>query len=169
RLPATLAGSSIAVQLEPARRCEPGSTSDFSIDARDCATPHSAAGAADSPPVVPGYELLEELGRGGMGVGYKARQLGLNRLVALKMILAGELASPEQRLRFRLEAEMAARVQHPNVVQVHEVGEYRGRPYLAMELVEGGSLARHLAGKPVPPREAAALAEVLARAVHVAH
>src|SRR5439155_11929602 len=112
---------------------------------------------------------LEELGRGGMGVVYKARQLVLNRLVALKMILAGELASPEQRLRFRLEAEMAARVRAPKVVQVYEVGEHQGRPFLAMELVEGGNLARRLAGRPLPPWEAAALVEVLARAVHTAH
>src|SRR5262245_38421532 len=120
-------------------------------------------------PSVPGYEVLGELGRGGMGVVYTARQVGLNRLVALKMIRDGELASPEQRLRFRMEAEMAARVRHPNVVQVHEVGEYQGRAYLAMELVEGGSLDQLLAGGPLPAHEAAAMAETLARAVHAAH
>jgi WD40 repeat protein len=122
-----------------------------------------------APEQVGDYDTLEEVGRGGMGVVYKAWHRGLHRLAALKMVLAGEFASPTQELRFRLEAELAARVQHPNIVHVYEVGIYRGRPFLAMEWVEGGSLADRLDGKPWPPDEAASLVETLARAVHLAH
>jgi WD40 repeat protein len=104
-----------------------------------------------------------------MGVVCKARQLGLNRLVALKMILHGGHAGPEEHARFRVEAEAAARLQHPNIVAVFEVGHSGASPFLAMEFVEGGSLAQRLAGKPLPAREAAWLVEVLARAVHHAH
>jgi WD40 repeat protein len=122
-----------------------------------------------APKQVGDYDILAEVGRGGMGVVYKARHRSLNRLVALKMVLAGEFASPAQELRFRLEAELAARVRHPNIVQVYEIGSYEGRPFLALEWVEGGSLASRLDGKPWPPREAAALIETLAGAIHVAH
>ena len=122
-----------------------------------------------APRQVGDYDILTEVGRGGMGVVYKARHRGLNRLAALKMVLAGEFASPTQELRFRLEAELAARVQHPNIVQVYEIGSYDGRPFLALEWVEGGSLANRLDGKPWPPGEAAALIETLARAIDVAH
>src|SRR5262249_42398611 len=115
------------------------------------------------------YEVLAEVGRGGMGVVYKARHRGLRRLVALKMMLSGLFGSPKERLRFRLEAGLAARVQHPNIVQVYEVGTHEGRPFLALEWVEGGSLADRLDGKPWPPGEAASLIETLARAIHVAH
>jgi WD40 repeat protein len=115
------------------------------------------------------YEILGEIGRGGMGVVYKARQAGLNRLVALKMILAGGHAGPEQVGRFRAEAEAVARLQHPNIVQIYEVGEHAELPYLVLEYVAGGSLAERLDGTPWPPREAAALVETLARAVHAAH
>jgi WD40 repeat protein len=123
----------------------------------------------ETPKQVGDYNILGEIGRGGMGVVYKARHRSLNRLVALKMVLAGEFASSSQELRFRLEAELAARVQHPNIVQVYEIGSYEGRPFLALEWVEGGSLASRLHGKPWPPHEAAALIETLARAIHVAH
>jgi WD40 repeat protein/serine/threonine protein kinase len=122
-----------------------------------------------APKQVGDYEILAEVGRGGMGVVYKARHRSLHRLAALKMVLAGEFASPTQELRFRLEAELAARVQHPNIVQVYEIGSYEGRPFLALEWVEGGSLASRLDGKPWPPGEAASLIETLARAIHVAH
>ncbi|MFL5340809.1 MAG: protein kinase domain-containing protein, partial [Gemmataceae bacterium] len=122
-----------------------------------------------APRQVGDYDILSEVGRGGMGVVYQARHRGLLRLAALKMVLAGEFASPTQQLRLRLEAELAARVQHPNIVQVHEIGSYEGRPFLALEWVEGGSLANRLNGKPWQPREAAALIETLAGAVHVAH
>ena len=124
----------------------------------------------ETPPNQVGdYDVLGEVGRGGMGVVYKARHRRLNRLVALKMVLAGEFASSSQELRFRLEAELAARVQHPNIVQVYEIGSYEGRPFLALEWVEGGSLATRLNGTPWPPVEAASLVETLASAVHVAH
>lgn len=127
-------------------------------------------GMDDGPGVVvPGYEILGELGHGGMGVVYKARQTRLNRCVALKMILAGEHASVEERARFLKEAEAAARVVHPNVVQIHDVGDQNGRPFLAMELVPGQSLADYLAGQPLPAHEAAELIRVIADAVHAAH
>jgi serine/threonine protein kinase/predicted Zn-dependent protease len=118
---------------------------------------------------VPGYEILGELGRGGMGVVYKAMHLPLKRVVALKMILAGAHAGPDQLARFQTEAEAAARLQHPNIVQIYEVGEHQGRPYFSLEFVEGGSLAGRLRGQPQPGVEAARLVEALARAVHYAH
>jgi WD40 repeat protein len=124
--------------------------------------PHAA-------PAVPGYEILGELGRGGMGVVYRARQVGLNRLVALKVLLGGGHASPEEQVRFHTEAEAIARLRHPNIVQVYETGAHEGAQYFALEYVEGGSLADHLRGRPLPPRTAAGLIEVLARAVHAAH
>jgi WD40 repeat protein/tRNA A-37 threonylcarbamoyl transferase component Bud32 len=120
-------------------------------------------------PAIPGYEILGELGRGGMGVVYKARQVKLNRTVAVKMILAGPFTGPEDLTRFRTEAEAAARLQHPNIVQVHEVGEQDGRPYVVLEYVDGGGLAARLGGTPLPAREAAELVETLARAMHYAH
>jgi serine/threonine-protein kinase len=120
-------------------------------------------------PAVPGYQIVAELGRGGMGVVYQARQCSLKRLVALKMILAGLHADPRARLRFRREAEAVARLQHPNIVQIYEVGEYDGRPFLSLECLEGGSLLRKVAGTAQPEREAARLVETLARAVHYTH
>ena len=115
-----------------------------------------------------GYEILGEMGRGGMGIVYKARQPGLNRLVALKMILSGELAGPEELDRFRTEAEAVAHVQHPNIVQVFEVGEKNGLPFLSLELV-GDSLAKTIGSTPQPPKEAARIVQALAQAMHHAH
>jgi tRNA A-37 threonylcarbamoyl transferase component Bud32 len=119
--------------------------------------------------VVPGYEVLEELGRGGMGVVYKARQTKLDRTVALKMILAGAHATSEDLLRFRSEAEAIARLQHPNIVQISEVGEHEGMPFFSLEYCPGGSLERKLTGTPLPAGQAAALVEQLARGTHAAH
>jgi tetratricopeptide (TPR) repeat protein len=137
-------------------------------------SPHTLAAPAGSASRAGGrafgdYELLRELGRGGMGVVYQAWQTSLSRMVALKMILAGAHAGPEELARFRAEAEAVARLQHPNIVQIHEVGEQDGRPYFALEYVEGGSLHEKLASTPQPAREAAGLAETLARAVQYAH
>lgn len=120
-------------------------------------------------PHVPGYEITEELGRGGMGVVYLARQLGLNRLVALKMIRSGAHADTDLLARFRLEAEAVARLHHPNIVQIHEIGEQDGCPYFSLEYVEGGALAERLDSRPQSPPWAAALVETLARAIHHAH
>ncbi len=120
-------------------------------------------------PTVKGYEILGELGRGGMGVVYKAKQLGLNRLVALKMILSGEHAGTAEMARFRAEAEAVARLQHTNIVQIYEIGEQDGRPFFSLEYVDGGSLAQRLAGKPLDARPAAELTVTLARAIHFAH
>src|SRR5262249_43924171 len=107
--------------------------------------------------------------QGGMGVVYRARQTRLNRLVALKMLLAGAHAGPALQARFRTEAEAVARLQHPNIVQIHDVGEHEHCPYFALEFVEGGSLDRKLAGQPQPPDLAARLVLTLARAMHFAH
>jgi serine/threonine protein kinase len=118
---------------------------------------------------IPGYEVLGELGRGGMGVVYKARQLKLNRVVALKMSLAGEHADPELLARFKREAEAVARLQHPNIVPIFEVGEHQRQHYFSMALVEGGSLTQRVREGPLPPREAAELVRQVAEAVHYAH
>jgi WD40 repeat protein/tRNA A-37 threonylcarbamoyl transferase component Bud32 len=118
---------------------------------------------------VAGYEILGELGRGGMGVVYKARQVKLGRLVALKMILAGGHAGADDLTRFKTEAEAIARLQHPNIVQIYEIGERDGLPFFALEFCPGGSLAKKLARVPLQPKEAAALVEALARAMQAAH
>jgi eukaryotic-like serine/threonine-protein kinase len=115
------------------------------------------------------YQLLAELGRGGMGVVYKARQTSLKRLVALKMILAGAHASEQAAARFRVEAEAVAQLQHPNIVQIHEIGKHEGHAYFSLEFVEGGSLDKKLAATPMPSRQGAQLVEVLAWAVQAAH
>jgi tetratricopeptide (TPR) repeat protein/tRNA A-37 threonylcarbamoyl transferase component Bud32 len=134
------------------------------------------SGSLPAAPTAPGgmstlgeYEVLEELGRGGMGVVYKARHLRLRRLVALKMLLASPHRSEEERVRFCTEAETIARLQHPNIVQIYEVGEQDGHPFLALEFVEGTTLDRELNGAPLAPRAAAQLLEQLARAIHAAH
>jgi predicted Ser/Thr protein kinase len=119
--------------------------------------------------MVPGYEILGELGRGGMGVVYLARQLNPDRLVALKMLRAGSPADASRPSPFHAEAEAVAHLEHPYVVQVYEVGEHDGRPYFALEYVDGGSLQQKLRGCPQPPREAAEMVEMLAQALACAH
>ncbi len=121
------------------------------------------------PPVVAGYECLEKLGQGGMGVVYKARQKSLNRVVALKVLRTVSAPGPEPAARFRIEAEAAARLRHPNIVQVYEAGERDGAPFYAMEYVDGRTLGQVLHDGPMPPRAAAECLEQLARAVHYAH
>jgi urea transport system substrate-binding protein len=118
---------------------------------------------------LPGYKILSELGRGGMGVVYKAWQLGLERLVALKVILAGKHAAASELARFHAEARLIARLRHPNIVQIFDLGDHEGRPYYAMEYLEAGSLDRALDRHRLSPRPAAELVETLARAVHYAH
>lgn len=120
-------------------------------------------------PMFPDYEILGVLGQGAMGIVYKARQISLNRMVALKVVLAGSGAPESGLRRFRTEAEALARLQHANIVQVFAIGEHNGLPYLALELVEGETLSRRLNNTPQRPIHAAALVEALARAIHLAH
>jgi len=115
------------------------------------------------------YELKQELGHGGMGVVYRAMQASLGREVAVKMILRGQLASPADRQRFEAEAQAAARLDHPGIVPVYEVGEIDGRPYFSMKFVRGTTLAQRLAEGPLPSREAARILAAVARAIHFAH
>ena len=120
-------------------------------------------------PQIAGYEILEQIGQGGMGVVFKAMHLRLNRVVALKMILAGARAGQREMQRFFKEAQAAAQLAHPNIVQVYEFGEQDECPYLTMEYVAGGSLSQKLQGSPLNPADAARLVEIIARAVHFAH
>ena len=142
----------------------------FWTEADGGTTPSPSAGSGRyQPPEVPGYEILGVLGRGGMGVVYQARQLRLNRLVALKMILAGDHAGPEALERLLAEAETIAQIKHPNIVQIHAIGDCGGLPYVELEFVEGGSLGARLDGTPWSPRSAARLVECVARAASEAH
>jgi eukaryotic-like serine/threonine-protein kinase len=115
------------------------------------------------------YKLLEEIARGGMGVVYRARQISLNRIVAIKMILGGHLANAAEMKRFRAEAETAAHLQHPNIVAIHEVGEYAGQPFFTMDLVEGRSMAQVARDEPLSLRKAAGYLKTIAEAVQYAH
>src|SRR5262245_21581896 len=132
-----------------------------------------SAGATPLPtpdlPRIPGYDVQGVLNRGGMGVVYKAWHLRLHRAVALKMLLAGPYARPEELERFLQEAEAVAGLRHANIVQVHDVGDLDGRPYFTMEYVEGGSLAQKLPGTPQPAGQAATLVATVAEAIRVAH
>jgi serine/threonine protein kinase len=129
----------------------------------------SAQSAGPARVAVPGYEILKELGRGGMGVVYQARHVGLNRIVALKMIRTGACVEESDLVRFHTEAEAIARLQHPGVVQIYEIGQYEGLPYLSLEFCGAGSLDRLLRGTPLPPEEAARIVELVADAMQAAH
>src|SRR5438094_3028260 len=114
------------------------------------------------------YELIEEIARGGMGVIYKARQTKLNRTVAVKMILAGQLASPADVQRFRAEAEAAAHLNHRNIVAIHEIGQFNGQDFFSMDYVEGQNLAEFVGQKPLPHKQAAEYLKTIAEAIHYA-
>ena len=137
---------------------------------RQGAAPSTGPGAA-LPRAFGGYELLEEVARGGMGVVYRARQTHVNRLVAVKVLASGVFAAPDFVKRFRTEAEAVASLDHPHIVPIYDVGECEGQPYFSMKFVESGTLADRIsrAEAPIANREAAALLAKLAHAVHFAH
>jgi WD40 repeat protein/serine/threonine protein kinase len=159
----------ILLRLEQMRRVERQLVDLFPSSAAGGSGSHPSSQGADTLPLIDGYEMEGIIGRGGMGIVYKARQVKLNRLVALKMLLSGEYASPQEVARFVRESQAIAELQHPHIVQIHDVGEVRGRPYFTMEFVDGGSLAQQLAGVPQPSRRSAELIATIARAVHSAH
>lgn len=181
--------STIVAPSPPDVQTAPPPTVDSKTIAASSDTSSGHAGAGESiggnPPVLsplpandvkagahlslPGYEVLGELGRGGMGVVYKARQVGLNRLVAIKMILSGEHANPRERARFRTEAESVARLQHPNIVQIYDISQQDGCPWFSLEFVDGDSLYKWTTGKAIDPYDAAAILESLALAIQYAH
>lgn len=155
-----LTGHYVSVSSDAESAANSGTTVTSKPDAEPAAVPETTFGD---------FELLEKIAHGGMGVVYKARDRKLNRIVALKMILSGRLASDEAIRRFRTEAEAAARLDHPCIVPVHEIGERDGQHYLVMAYIDGGSLATRLKDGPLPAREAAELSRRLAEAVAYAH
>jgi TolB-like protein/Tfp pilus assembly protein PilF len=158
-----LAGASVAGGGDPGRVDEPAR------DATDAGHNKKTAGAAELLGELGDYELLEEVGRGGQGVVFRARQKSLNRTVALKVISLGQWASKAHLKRFRLEAEAAARLEHPGIVPIHEVGERDGSCYFSMKFVEGGQLDEVARREPMPIRRAVELIAKVARTVHYAH
>src|SRR5262249_52494300 len=141
-------------------------------DARTTPQPSADGSPVTEPPdprSVPGYRFLGVLGRGGMGVVYKARDVRLNRVVALKMILAGVHAGDTEHERFLAEAEAVAAIRPAHVVQVYELGHHGGLPWFSLEFCSGGSLAQKLGGTPLPPQQAAQVVEQVARGVAAAH
>ena len=129
----------------------------------------ATASAAFSARSFGDYELLEEIARGGMAIVYRARQVSLDRIVAVKMILFGSLASAEQVRRFRIEAAAAGSLQHPNIVAVHEVGLHLGQNFMVIDYVDGPNLARVVQDQPLPAKQAAAYLKTIAEAVQFAH
>ena len=152
-----------------------GPPSDHSSGAGDSTPPTCAFETAGTvmarvpKPAVAGFEILEELGRGGMGVVYKARQTNLGRLVALKMVLAGAHAGPGVLARLQKEAQAVASLNHPDIVQIHDVGQAGGLPYLSLEFIDGGSLAQQMDGRPQNITQVVWTIHTLARAIHAAH
>jgi serine/threonine protein kinase len=136
---------------------------------RDGSPAVKPVGSRTDCPDVPGYEVMERLGEGGMGIVHKARQVGLNRFVALKMIRGGSQARPDHFVRFAIEAEAVAKLRHPNILLIYDIGEVDNLPFVALELLEGGSLADRMGGTPQPAIPSAELLVTLARAVQVAH
>src|SRR6266581_2637384 len=155
--------ASVASQPGPpsALRAEESSSTDHASD--------SATAGLPLPRTFGDYALLEEIARGGMGIVYRARQVSLDRIVAVKMLLFGPLSSPEFVKRFRAEAAAAASLQHPNIVAIHEVGVHQGQQFFAMDYVQGQSLAKLLANGPLPARNAARYLKTIAEAIHYAH
>ena len=154
----------------------PAAADESTVNAAGATVPTAFSSFPPIPPptsgpevCVPGYEILGELGRGGMGVVYRARQIQADRIVALKMVLSGAFAGAEELQRFRTEAEAVARLQHSGIVQVFEVGEHQGIPFFSLEFCPGGGLDRKLDGTPLPPADAAALVQRLAEAMQAAH
>jgi serine/threonine-protein kinase len=146
------------------------SRADGAVDrpTRPCSAPGGRS-EVDPHATIGDYELIEEIARGGMGVVFRARHKGLKRLVALKMILSGQMATHEERQRFLREAELAANLDHPNIVPIYEVDEHEDRPFFSMKLIEGESLSRQVARFVQDPAAAARMVAILARAVHYAH
>lgn len=163
------AGTPLTMEWPPAGASTEGRVSAEHKFAEEQAVAPRADGPAPGLPEIAGYEVLAELGKGGMGIVYKARHLQLQRLVALKMILPGHALSPRMVESFLVEAATVARFQHPHLVQIFDIGKHNGQPFLSLELLEGGNLTQSLAGTPQPPAEAAALLETLARTVDYAH
>jgi serine/threonine protein kinase len=172
----TRLGDSQPVSYQPARpRNERRAVQDPTRSPVDSQAPticalQSTDGSVElRPPCIPGYEIISILGRGGVGVVYKARQMETDRVVALKVLRAGSHAGEMELSRFRTEYAAVAKVQHPNVIQIYEVGEHEGVPYLAAEYIDGGDLHKWLAGRVLPVSAAVRLAYTLARAVGEAH
>src|SRR5262249_33671231 len=169
--PGDVSDSNRLLPFSPTNEWEP--SSDLDEAEREAASKASWSRASGAEPssfsVPPNYELLEEVGRGGLAVVYKCRQRNLSRTVALKMPHRTDARDQSISERFRIEAAALSRLQHPNVVQVFDCGVYDGQPYVVLEFLDGGTLAEKLGGQPQPHRQSAQMVQTLARAMHYVH